>query len=121
MIELGQKLCEMNYDGLISGTVPAVQTGSGAIKGGAAETVYKRGTLLSKGEDGFLIPANGTGEPYGILCDDLTVGAEDTTAVIYTAGCFNPDKITVAEGYELTGTDLDALRKYSIIFKAAQA
>ncbi len=121
MIELGKKLCEMNYDGLVSGTVPAVQTGSGTIKGGASETVYKRGTLLSKSSDGFLAPADGTGEPYGILCDDLTVAAEDAAVVIYTAGCFDPGKIAAAEGYELTEADFDALRKYNIVFKAAQA
>ncbi len=121
MSELSRKLCEMDYDGLFADVIPAAQTGAGAIKGGAEETVYKRGTLLSKGSDGFLIPADGNGEPYGILCDDTTVGTEDVTVVIYTAGCFNLNKIITAEGYELTETDLDTLRKYNIIFKSALA
>ena len=39
--------------------------------------------------------------------------------VIYAAGCFDPEKVTVAEGYTLTQDDKDKLRSYSIIFKAA--
>ena len=38
-----------------------------------------------------------------------------------SAGCFDPEKVTVAEGYTITQADRDKLRTYSIIFKAASA
>ena len=61
-------------------------------------------------------------EPYGILCDDVTVGtAADETVPIYTAGCFNTNKVIAKEGYTITDADFDALRRYGIVFKAASA
>ena len=55
--------------------------------------------------------------PSMILADDVDVGtAEDAVAVGYRSGNFNPAAIIVAEGYTLTDADLDALRKYDIIF-----
>ena len=60
--------------------------------------------------------------PDCILADDVAVGTTDDVAVIaYTAGCFNANKVTVATGYTITDGDLDALRHYDIILKAALA
>ena len=54
--------------------------------------------------------------------DDITVGKdEDVIATVYTAGCFNTNKITVADGYTMTDEDYNNLRKYDIVFKAASA
>ena len=81
-----------------------------------------RGTMLGKGEDGLLTVYGGTGTPDCILCDDTEVGAaEDVPVDVYAAGCFDPEKVTVAEGYTITQADKDKLRAYSIIFKAASA
>ena len=61
-------------------------------------------------------------EPDCILCDDVTVGtSDDVTVPVYINGCFNPDKLTMAEGASLSTTDLDVLRKKGIILKAAAA
>ena len=58
--------------------------------------------------------------PDCILCDDVVVGTEnDVIATVYTAGCFNTEKIKVASGYTVTAADFDTLRKYGIVFKAA--
>ena len=58
--------------------------------------------------------------PDCILCDDTEVGtAEDVPVDVYVAGCFDPEKVTVAEGYTVTQADKDKLRTYSIVFKAA--
>lgn len=66
--------------------------------------------------------ATGGGNADCILCDDIEVGtADDVNAAVYTAGCFDPSKLTVASGYTLTDADYDALRKYGIVFKAASA
>ncbi len=61
-------------------------------------------------------------EPDCILCDDVTVGTTaDVTAPVYIAGCFDPDKLTLAEGATLGAAAKDVLREKGIIFKAAAA
>lgn len=120
MKELNRKLGEMEYDGLITGLNPPVRVGGGTIAKLSAAATLKRGTLLGKDAGGKLSVYGGTGTPEGILCDDTEVGTEeDVPVVIYAAGCFDPEKVTVAEGYTLTQDDKDKLRTYSIIFKAA--
>lgn len=133
MKELNRKLGSMEFDGLITGLNPPVRVAGGAIAKVDEATVYKRGTLLAKSaKDGLLRilgeepPTPATGEtadtytPDCVLCDDTEISAdEDTPVVVYAAGCFDPEKVTVAEGYELTEADKDRLRTYSIIFKAA--
>lgn len=114
------KIGEMTYDGFISDVRPAVCVGAGTIAGGEADTAYKRGTILARAEDGKLHILGSEGEADCILCDDITVKAgEDVTVPVYIAGCFNTNKITVADGYTITDTDKDNLRKRGIVFKAA--
>lgn len=106
----------MEYDGLISGLEPAAIVGAGLILGGENETEYKRGTAFAKNDDGKLVilgteaGEGATLTPDCILCEDTVIGTEDTPAPVYVAGCFDPDKIIVADGYELTDKDTDALR-----------
>ena len=120
MKELRNKLGSMEYDGLITGLNPPVRVDGGTIAKLEAPAVLKRGTLLGKGEDGLLTVYGGTGTPDCILCDDTEVGAaEDVPVDVYAAGCFDPEKVTVAEGYTITQADKDKLRAYSIVFKAA--
>ncbi len=120
MKELHNKIGSMEYDGLITGLNPPPRVDGGTIAKLTAPAVLKRGTLLGKGDDGLLSVYDGTGTPDCILCDDTEIGtAEDVPVDIYAAGCFNPEKVTVAEGYTITQADKDKLRAYSIIFKAA--
>ena len=61
-------------------------------------------------------------EPDCILCDDITVGTTaDATAAVYIGGCFDPNKLTLAEDAVLSAADIDVLRKKGIILKAASA
>lgn len=54
-----------------------------------------------------------------ILCDDTDIGtADDINAAVYTAGCFDPGKVTAKDGYTITETDKDELRMRDIVFKA---
>lgn len=60
--------------------------------------------------------------PDCILCDDVIIGTdEDIKTAVYTAGCFDPNKVTVANGYTVTEADRDKLRERNIVFKAASA
>lgn len=124
MADLKRKLGVVEQDNLITSTDPVPIIGHATIKKEAAgEKVYKRGTVLAldSADNKCVILADGaTLTANCILCDDVTVGtAEDVTVPVYIAGCFNPDRVIVGEGYTMKPTDYDALRKYSIIFKAA--
>ena len=120
MKELRQKLGSMEYDGLITGLNPPARVTGGTVARLEAPAVLKRGTLLGKSDTGLLSVYDGTGTPDCILCDDTEVGtAEDVPVDVYAAGCFDPEKVTAAEGCTITPADRDKLRTYSIIFKAA--
>lgn len=133
MKELSRKLGEMEYDGLITGLNPPERVDGGAIAKLTTATTYKRGTLLAKSAANGLLhilgeepPTPGTGEvkdtytPDCILCDDTEVGTEeDVIVAVYKAGCFNPDRLTVANDYTITEADKDKLRERGIVFKAA--
>lgn len=124
MKNLSRKVEEVTYDGLITDLTPAVEVRGGIIKGISGGAVLKRGTLLARNTaDDTLSVYNGateTAKPYGILCDDTTVGAENLECAVYTAGCFDADKVILKEGYTLKAADLDEMRMRNIVFKNAQ-
>ena len=120
MSNLFRKVGEMNYDGLISDITPQTDVRGGIIAALETETVLKRGTVLAKNADGKLIVlGSGEGTAHSILCDNTTVGVSDVDTAVYTAGCFDFDKVIVADDYTMTAEDLDTLRKYGIVFKNA--
>ena len=130
MTNLSKKLGEMNFDGLFTDVVPAVQVRGGTIRKLSAEATLKRGTILAKSGgtagDGKLVvlgstaASNETLTPDCVLCDDVTVGTgADEKVTVYTAGCFDPDKVAAAAEYVITDADKDNLRMRGIVFKAA--
>lgn len=120
MKELHNKLGEMEYDGLITGLNPPKRVAGGTIAKLTAAATYKRGTLLGKDDTGALSIFDGTNTPDCILCDDTEIGTtEDVKVTVYEAGCFDPEKLTVAEGYTLTQANKDKLRERGIVLKAA--
>lgn len=124
MKNLSRKVEEVTYDGLITDLTPPVEVRGGIIKGISGGAVLKRGTLLARNTaDDTLSVYNGateTAKPYGILCDDTTVGEENLECAVYTAGCFDADKVILKEGYTLKAADLDEMRMRNIVFKNAQ-
>ena len=129
MRNLNAKVGEMEYDGLIVDLVPEVEVRGGTIRKLAKETTLKRGTILAKSSKDNALVVLGTAATDGetltpdcILCDDTVVGTDANVSVsVYTAGCFNTNRVHVAEGYTISEADFDTLRKYSIAFKAAFA
>lgn len=131
MINLSEKIGEMNYDELFTGLEPARQVRGGVIRKVTGKAVIlKRGTILAKSSgtagDGKLVilgteaGSDETLTPDCILCDDIEVGTEnDEPVAVYTAGCFDPEKVAVADEYTITESDKDALRMRGIVFKAA--
>lgn len=132
MTNLSKKLGDMNYDGLFTDVVPAVQVSGGTIRKLSAAAMLKRGTILAKSSgtagDGKLVVlgtaavTNETLTPDCILCDDIDVGTSaDEKVAVYTAGCFDPDKVTVAASHTISETEKDNLRMRGIVFKNAAA
>lgn len=120
MEENKNKIGEMTYDGLISDVTPSVIIGAGIINGSEADVELKRGALLSKGEDGKLSLMKDGGNADCILCDDITVKAgAEVTVPVYISGCFDSNKIIVADGYTMKNADKDTLRTKGIVFKAS--
>ena len=126
--DLSRKLGEVSYDNLFAGTTPNQRTAGGILRKSADDKItLKRGTLLAKSSADNLLVILGTEaaesetlEPYGILCDDVTVTTEeDEPCSIYTAGCFNSNSLIVKDEYVITEKDKDTLRKYDIILSAA--
>lgn len=132
MANLSAKIGEMEYDGLVSDLTPKTEVRAGTIRKLSAAATLKRGTVLAKSSgtagDGKLVILGTTAEtnetltPDCILCDDVEVGTTaDVTVPVYTAGCFDTDKVIVKDGTTLTDAHKDTLRKYGIVFKAVLA
>ena len=115
MKELVKKVGERGQDNLIAGLFPRALTTGVNIVAGAGKLA--RGTVLSRKEDGACEVMATGGIPAYVLADPVDAsGTEAVAAVAYRSGNFNPDAVTVAEGYTLTAADKDTLRKYDIIF-----
>lgn len=130
---LDENLGSVGYDGLIVANEPVADVFTVTIrKESTAAATYKRGTVLAlpagTAGDGKLVilgstaANNETLTPDCVLCDDVTVGTDaDEKVAVYTAGCFDPDKVSVTASYSITETDKDNLRMRGIVFKDAAA
>jgi len=124
MKDLNRIIGDMEFDGLITAIVPPTQVRAGTLAKLASGTaVYKRGLLLSKNAAGKLVPlGTASTTPHSVLCDDVEIGAaDDINVAVYTAGCFNPGKVTMLSSHTLTDGDLDNLRMRDIVFKQPHA
>lgn len=131
MTNLSKKLGEMNFDGLFTDVVPAVQVRGGTIRKQTTSAVtLKRGTILAKSYgtagDGKLVilgstaTTNETLTANCILAEDVEVGTTaDVTVLAYRTGHFARNKLTVASGYTLKATDEEELRKAGILLSDA--
>lgn len=130
--ELSKKLGEVEVDDLVTAIDPHIVIGAGVIRKASSGTLkLTRGTVLAKstgtaGDNKLVVlgtAASGDAETLTancILCDDVEVGtAANATVAVYLAGCFNPDKLTMASSYIMKEADKDALRDAGIVFKAA--
>lgn len=130
--KLSKKLGEVEVDGLVTAIDPHIVIGAGVIRRASSGTLkLTRGTVLAKstgtaGDNKLVVLGTAASDDTEtltancILCDDVEVGtAADATVAVYLAGCFNPDKLTMASRYTMKEADKDALRDAGIVFKAA--
>lgn len=130
---LDETLGTVGYDNLINGSYPPAEPFSVVIRKGAAETTYKRGTVLalssSDGKYVILGTAAASGGDGGtaetltanaILAEDVTVGtANGETAVAYRTGHFNSNALIMDEDHTFSAADKEALRSVGILISDA--
>lgn len=120
---LDENIGAVGFDNLINGLYPPAEVFSVQLAGG--QGVLERGTLLATGGSGMvMISAETTGKANAVLADPVDTGeaaaeAETVTAIAYRTGHFNSNRLIVADGYEITATDKEALRVAGILISDA--
>ena len=115
---LDENLGAVGFDNLINGVNPPAEVFSVELAGG--QGVLARGTLLATADGGMVkISADTTGKANAVLADtvDTTDGA--VTAIAYRTGHFNANALIVADDYEITAADKEALRSAGILLSDA--
>ena len=120
---------ELEHDNLVSGISPETEIQTVIMLLVNAPATYPKGTLLGvhtagakAGKCVILGTAAGGGEtivPAFVLAEDTLVGVADVNAAVFSAGCFAPEHVTVADNYAITDADVDALRTRNIVFKSS--
>lgn len=126
--ELVRPVGSIGQDNLIAHIEPEAKTTGINVKADAGK--LKRGTVLYRTDDGSydiyggditIPPETEGGEPTIVHVEPSIILTEDadpsvaTAAVGYRSGCFNRKALIFAEGYTMTNSDVDTLRKYGII------
>lgn len=119
MARLDENLGAVNYDNLINSVNPPVEVFSVELAG--KQGVLKRGTLLATADGGMVKISSGTtGKANAVLADDIDTGNSGAVvAVAYRTGHFNTNSLIVADGYEITAADKEALRNAGILISDA--
>jgi hypothetical protein len=121
MSRLDENLGAVGFDNLINGSYPAAEVFSVQVKAG--QGVLSRGALLAKGTDSMeLISATTTGKANAVLAEVVDTGSAEgdaIRAIAYRTGHFNGNKLIVADGYEITDADKEALRSAGILISDA--
>ena len=117
MGRLDENLGTVGYDNLINGINPPAEVFH--VELAADQGVLKRGTLLAAADGGMVkISSATTGKANAVLADTIDTG-EEVIAVAYRTGHFNANKLIVADGYEITAEDKEALRVAGILISDA--
>ena len=117
MSRLDENLGAVGFDNLINSMSPGAEVFSVEVKSG--QGVLKRGTLLATADGGMVkISTATTGKAKAVLAEDVDT-AESTNAVAYRTGHFNTNALIVADGYEITDADKEALRTAGILLSDA--
>ena len=117
MSRLDENLGAVGFDNLINGTYPPAEVFH--VEVAAGQGTLERGTLLATADGGMVkISSATTGKANAVLAELIDTDAE-TVAVAYRTGHFNANKLIVADGYEITAADKEALRTAGILVSDA--
>lgn len=117
-MRLDENLGAVGFDNLIADMCPPADVFSVQLTAGKG--ILERGTLLARKDDGTMemIGADTTGKANAVLSDPVDTGeseGEAVTGIAYRTGHFNTNKLIVAERYEITAADKEALRVAGIL------
>lgn len=117
MSRLDENLGYVGYDNLVNGIAPGAEVFSVQIAAG--QGVLERGTLLASTDGGMVkISAATTGKANAVLAEAVDA-TEAVTGIAYRTGHFNANALIVADGYEITAADKEALRVAGILISDA--
>ncbi|MDE6935378.1 MAG: head decoration protein [Oscillospiraceae bacterium] len=114
--DLLRKVGSIGQDNLFAKLFPPAETFGVTIKAGEGELA--RGTVLVMGDDGTYTVLNTetTGKANCVLADPVDASGDSAvTGVAYRTGHFNTRALIVADGYTMTVTDKEELRKGGIL------
>lgn len=122
MSRLDETLGGVGFDNLIADSYPPTDVFSVQLTAG--QGILERGTLLARKDDGTMemIGTETTGKANAILSDPVDTGdaeGEAVPGIAYRTGHFNTNRLIVAEGYEITAADREALRVAGILTSEA--
>ena len=119
MSRLDEVIGSVGYDNLINGLNPGTEVFH--VEVAAGQGVLERGTLLAVADGGLVkISAATTGKANAVLADAVDTGADGAViALAYRGGHFNANTLIVADGYEITAADKEALREAGILISDA--
>lgn len=118
MSRLDENLGSVGFDNLINGVYPPAEVFHVEVAGG--QGVLERGTLLATAEGGMKkIDAATTGKANAVLAEPVDTADGVAVAVAYRTGHFNTNALIVADGYEITDADKEALRVAGILVSDA--
>lgn len=107
----------MSPDNLINGLCPGADVFH--VQLAAGQGILARGTLLAKTDAGMVkISAATTGKANAVLAEEVDA-TEAATGIAYCTGHFNANVLIVADGYEITAADKEALRVAGILISDA--
>ena len=120
MSRLDENLGSVGFDNLIHGAYPPAEVFHASVASG--QGVLERGTLLAIGTGGLVkISSSTTGKANAVLAEPVDTTGGATVAVVYRTGHFNANALIVADGYEITDADKEALRSVGILLSDAVA
>ena len=123
MSRLDENLGGVGFDNLIADSYPPADVFS--VQLAAGQGILERGTLLARKDDGTMemIGTETTGKANAVLSDPVDTGdaaeGETVPGIAYRTGHFNTNRLIVAEGYEITAADREALRVAGILTSEA--
>jgi len=115
---LDETIGAVGFDNLFNGLEPAAEVFH--VDVAAGQGVLERGTLLATADGGMkMIDASTTGKANAVLAEAVDTADGAAVAVAYRTGHFNANKLIVADGYEITAEDKEALRVAGILISDA--
>lgn len=118
MDRLDKTIGSAEFENLFNSAYPPADVFGVELAGG--QGILERGTLLATSDGGMVkISATTTGKANAVLAETIDTGDGVVYGQAYRTGHFNGNALIVADGYEITAADKEALRVAGILVSDA--